>query len=404
MRYREFSNEDTTFTYHNINSYGNVVDVDMVRQTSSDTLLDVVVPNFRKRIASGEIIVNPFRRITYNRGADSGTMLFRHNSSSYWYQASGAVLLYYYQNIWNTDPPGWSYQEVMGHTNSTRLILAQQVAANLEQSKYAFGEDVAELHKTIGSIRGLIPDIGNIILRIPKLTEVYVRNGWTLQAALSKVWLRLRYELRPFLISLEQLIELAQNQLNVAIGKRYKVDRFEFIDFKEENIEDIALGAATVSVKTTRSYTGKLVLGALVENDDPIKDPLDILGLGVKDVLPTIWAITRFSFLVDKFVNITRLIDALQNLSDPAIHIRGSWANLSFEATAKAEVVGLTRDGYSVSFSPCSVYETLKFKNRDIGAVSFSVIDPQLEIPSWETFADLYTIFASPTLSKFMRV
>jgi hypothetical protein len=371
-----------------------------------DRLDDVKVEDFKRRSAAGEIIINPFTRYTKTFSTDAGTSVSTKTNPSTPVTKntfSGHFMLRLCE-LRFLDP---LYLTVPKVTSSTLEDidfwigdLKKEMAANLEKSRYTFGEDVAEARKTLDSVRSIIPMIANIIARIPKLTQVYVKNGFTLNQAASKTWLKLRYELRPLLISLEQGITAALTELNTAVGKRDRIARFKGLSFTDT--EDWTYGSIAnglFSARTVRNLDVRLNVGAYFENDDPIRSTLGVLGLGTKDIVPTLWAITRFSFLVDKFINISNLIRGLENTLDPDIKILGAWQNIAFSHTDITTLNSLVRTNYSSSVSPYKTTLVVSNKRRELTGLSLAdVLAIDFKMAPMETFVDLYAIFVSPKL------
>jgi hypothetical protein len=382
-----------TWNYHNV-------------PKSYDRLDDVKVENFKRRSAAGEIIINPFTRYTKSFSTDAGTMTSQKVSPSTPVNKntfSGHFMLRLCE-VKFADPLYLTVTKVKPSTLEDVDFwisdLKKEMAANLEKSRYSFGEDVAEARKTLESVRSLIPMVGNIIARIPKLTQVYVKNGFTLNQAASKVWLKIRYELRPLLISLEQGITAALTELNTAVGKRDRIARFKGLSFTDT--EDWSFGDLTnglFSVRTVRKLDVRVNVGAYFENDDPIRSTLGVLGLGTKDIVPTLWAITRFSFLVDKFINISNLIRGLENTLDPDIKILGAWQNVAFSHTDETNLQSFVRNNYSNSFAAYKTTLVVSNKSRELTGLSLAdVLAIDFKMAPMETFVDLYAIFVSPKL------
>lgn len=68
------------------------------------------------------------------------------------------------------------------------------------------------------------------------------------------------------------------------------------------------------------SLSGRISI--LYEDTCPTQSWRDHLGLRVKDVPHTMWQVVPYSWALDRFLNLSQSLQALQNLLDPSVKVR----------------------------------------------------------------------------------
>lgn len=404
MRSRIFKDDKLTGSFITVYNNGKTLSTDVEYTSEFDHMVDVVTKGFLRRSKSGEVIVSPCYRDKISRHIDSFHVKYgKTNEPDYFSDSSGQGWFYRVLKTYSGD--GVDFLPSLPDRSGEVAELKQRLLADIESSKYKFLEDVLEMRKTINSIRSIYIDIKNVFLRNGRLIAKLRKQGLSSEKALATIWLRIRYELRPLLISMSNLIEVAQNQVKdsqerIRIGRNHGIS--EQVNTIHNTISDGASWNKKYEIRAL--YSQNLAVGGVFENKDPIRAPLEKLGLGVKDVIPGLWAITRFSFLIDKFINISKMVYAMENLLDPSIKNRGSWN--THHTYASYEIVLLEDQCpspyYHLSLDVSDVVIEREVIERKVWTPQILDTFPVPKLPKLETWIDIYAIFGG-SFNRNMR-
>lgn len=361
-------------------------------QSEYDVLTDRVTPGFMSKSNKGALIVNPFTRTHIITEPDTSEWHYKNigdlgNDS---FTASGAIL------DWLITTQGLTIEaDVTIDGDDDISHIKQDVIASVDAAKYAFGEDLAEFRKTLTSVKEIMSDLAHAQSRMIDYANQLRRGGMSFQKAMSKTWLRARYEVRPLIITADNLIEIINEGLK---AKRYeRVARSGMISRNQTSIGSTGTSNYDIEVKRHTTIEGRIGAGCYFKNSDPRTGTLEQLGLSAKDLLPTVWAVTRFSFLVDRFIDISSMIYGLENLLDPSIQIFQGWNTISTKTestyTFHSCVAKDTSVRQHVSFSGSAMVHSTENKSRSLWTPSIEDTLPSLQLPGWDTWVDILAIF-----------
>lgn len=83
----------------------------------------------------------------------------------------------------------------------------------------------------------------------------------------------------------------------------------------------------------------------------PVSDTRWRYGLRAKDFPEALWAVTPYSFLVDRVFDVSSLVKALTNLGDPSVVILGSGYVVKNDVTTRHQVSGVSTTNPNVTFT-----------------------------------------------------
>lgn len=283
----------------------------------SDIMEDVVIKDFQKRVNAGEVFFNPMQRIVSTTEYQYGTFTFDYQSATKpWYDTEIRTKTLFASRF------GFSNPEftISGSLPSPLDLNTQGPAASkIDKSTYAFAEDVAELHKTLKTLRDIFTGATALFKLLFERASVI---------GLAKAWLEMRYSFRPILISLYNLSEMvetnaiekmkqkpvrktARHSSSVAGSIRKFRTRAHSMDSSVTSQHEIEINR-TIMCRTSILY------------ESPPGNPvLTTLGLRLSDVPKTMWAVMPYSWVIDHFVNISKYIDAVVHVCDPNVKILG---------------------------------------------------------------------------------
>jgi len=103
--------------------------------------------------------------------------------------------------------------------------------------------------------------------------------------------------------------------------------------------------------------------GILYEVSNPVDDISFDLGLRPKDIPETLWAVTPYSFMVDRVINVSDIVRGVTNLLDPNVKILAGWTVLKDTHTQSWEYFHETNGSYQVTIVPdTSTWTTFKYE------------------------------------------
>jgi len=337
---------------------------------------DVVVSDYRERIARGEIINNPCKyTVTSVLTEAAGSVRFDYNTSSFWFQYDGPITSFYA----GIDEP--SYVVTSGFNNPNAEANAKLAAiANIDSTPYAFGEDAYELRETLRFLRNPITSLVDLTSAFKRAVQQKMRgkSGLTLAQAVASVWLSYRFALSPLLRSAHDVIQLATTKDRVP-PKRRNARGFDSDDASGSGTE-IGSSPTGFDVVWTKSATRKWHASILYEMTNPVNNIQWRAGLRFKDVPATVWAVMPYSFMVDRVVDISRSVSAFTNLLDPSIKILSASVVSRTEWESTHRVSQFRRDKYSATGSGKEVKNTAFVYVRYPWAPSYSDAVPSLDV------------------------
>lgn len=312
---------------------------------------DVVVPNFKKLSAMGYIFNNPFARkdsfLVNTQGSEISGYTGQPLSLVSYTNRNMCLIRKSQGGTWSVSPESLSQwdavaEEMMEHAK-------QDALASIDRTPYKFLEDVFETNKTYKLLRHPLQQSAILSATFQKVRRQYyarrltwnLHRGLTKNAAvaeatawsLSSAWLELRYAFRPLLISTLNIIE--QADLNYS---KAKTKRARSTGFQEKNLRKYLANLILTNSGGTKYYYDheikrelRVSAGILYEDQSPF--PHDSFwwknGLRLKDIPRTIWNVMPYTFVTDRFLNISKTISGVQNLGDPFIQILAGWTTLT---------------------------------------------------------------------------
>jgi len=335
-RYRENSTgpvlEDAVL--ENIVGYTDTVYGPYETAAMTESISDVVTPDYRKRIARGEIINNAcIMSVSTHSTTGSGYVEHFPNANKH-YKTTGPVTAHFKNGVSGF----WDGLSASVADPETRCKLV--ALANIDSTPYAFGEDALETRETLRFLRNPIKSLQSISrafkgtyydtirrrsrIKGGKLLE-YVRNdklvpskrdALIIAKAHADVWLQYRFAVSPLVRSVSDAVDAYFTSAPI-IPKR----QFARCKLLEEASDsgDLTSGTLVFSRTLTEELEGHATIMYRVSN--PVYDWKHRLGFRVKDWPTTAWQVLPYSFMVDRLFDVTSLSKGLINLADPNVRI-----------------------------------------------------------------------------------
>jgi len=276
-------------------------------------MTDVLVPNFRKRKAAGEVFFNPMTRTTeqvefndgigptlkYTATASCGSpVLYR---EVYWDSISAA--------LWSSSVGGepLTFKPPLEFIlSSSEMASAQTEASTAAWSQQGRGgaqgtfENIAEYKQSLESIRQIYhagnKHVGDFLSSFPK-------NSRKIRPA--DCYLLYRYGIKPLVQDTVELLD----QLTKSVGKQRITSRGYANLRKSGATSAVSTEYGWCNVNVTKQTSDSYELRAMIL-DEVVVDQMFRAGLTGKNLLTLPWELIPYSFVADWFVNLGDIIGA----------------------------------------------------------------------------------------------
>lgn len=335
--------------------------VDYSRRTT-----DTVIPGFKARSAAGEIFNNPF------------------SSTAEWYSYQGS----YYNEAWDLNPDRClktrSYDNippaVVDFTNPFSVpdlsgSAGNKAMAGVNSTQFNAPLFIAEAHKT----RALVPQIGELLVKTFRDGRRKLRRGQLVgfyQATsknLANAWLIGRFGVTPLLYELQGACEL----LSKNVPPRATARGNEHWSADTSSVLNSEDSCGTWHITKTSRIEVAFRNGILYEGGT--SNLSHLARLGVTRPATVAWELVPWSFVVDRFVDISSWLDAIQY--DGASRTLAAWKGSKTTLSITCEVTG---------FTPNSDYGRTQRNSAFTGRASkISVVKnrspwtPEASLPTW---------------------
>jgi len=331
MRYRVKTNTMTNFTP---NTYSGQQRLDSCSTSTVwaslpfnyqvgefEAMSDVVVPNFKARVAKGEVFVNQMTKTKYDRSLDLSGMSYHVVRT-----AAGSKPCQYRQD-WGTSPHCLSFHVApVNHIGpkfnygNLRTLAGTQAAANVDDPTFEGAVFLAELRETIQFLRNPISSWQKFLKTARKKHAKSGQKNKELFYFIADNWLTYRYAVRPIVSDCQNAIKAIEEVVSGHRPKR-QTARGYAADYSTDSYTNDIVKSNGSTVRYTHETKRDINVraGVLYEYS---RSP-DTFGVRLQDVPSAAWEVVPWSFVVDWFVNIGSYISAIT----PRMGVKelGSW-------------------------------------------------------------------------------
>lgn len=243
-------------------------------------------------------------------------------------------------------------------------VLARAVSKTREVS-FEFATTIGELPETLSMLKMPLTKLADIGTEVNKMTKGPVR-GYA--SRLTNAWLLVMYGVLPLLNEVDDIRTAINAKLGADFGPLLKKRAKRIIDPSidgtkfSRNIGPCWLHGyeeteTKTSVRATVYYQSQ-------------RSAIDDLGLGVNSLIPTLWALTPYSFVFDWFIDVGGWLNTA--IPNPSVRDLGNCMSVTSESTYTLSLnhASLTQVG-SVNYpysSACSIYkQSRRCYQRNIG-------------------------------------
>jgi len=301
-------------------------------------------PNFRELSEQGVIVMSPGTKVVrrtfggggvYNGSSSSGASFDSVGLGSVTQQAL------FEEGPIGVPPLNWSPDWLLKEAKLNAL-------RNIDKTPTAFSEDIVEWKDTLALLRAPIQGITDMA---KEFNQTLSQSGgvWKSAAAFKssmKLWLQVKFNLAQVAwtgMAIDDAYQRALLTTAVDLQRR----RYRSLGLSEHAINDSGdyLSAHKFVYKVSRQLEAKTRAMIYYQYKSQwVAEFRDSItwkyGLSLKDVMPTVWAVSRLSWLVDGFVPVGASIRAVQNLLDPEIEILGACVSQSVKSRESVTVLG----------------------------------------------------------------
>lgn len=349
----------------------------------SEVMIDVVTPNFKELQAQGSVIMNPLNKWTTETKAGAGYVNSYEQLTGKTYIASGSNLTRWKEaNFPRTTIIGKADNQATYDRDGTVEIAIQKAIANIDSTDFRFGEDLVEIGKSLSYLRRPLESAADILRNFEKDYARRRRRGITHAKALADAWLSARYGMRPIVASM-----LNVHKASTFLGRkpeRRTARGFANATYSDSGTYTRTWGAGTGDVYDWERYDELKVRATIVYEGKPIVNNLDLLGLRGKEIPSTVWAVFPYSWVVDRFVNVSRVLQGLMNLADPKISIKGACVTVTETSTSKKQLVNTFAPYWTITGQGDVALDVNEYKTRSAFIPSVANL-----APIWEPRLDL---------------
>lgn len=305
----------------------------------STSMTDNVTPNFRQRVAQGEVIVNYMTQTTTERHAITGTKGHFHDVYVFSpYSCTMEVIEYDGGGIIKPFPlPNRQVQhrEVVFDKASLHIEAATQARSLVAEPTFAGATFVAELSDAVQLFRSPLRAMKDLLHDIKTDQRKAARKyrGLPLASFISKHWLWYRYGIMPIVYDMRDASE-ALTTLEGWGPPRITVrgkSKDQGTASEIEHGTNVTAWSVEREVETSAEYSVRT--GIIYEYSGE-----NTFGVSLADVPNALWELVPFSFVVDWFGNVNNYIAAIT--PKVGVKVLGEWT----VATHTQETTGT---GYS---------------------------------------------------------
>lgn len=316
---------------------GTTTHTDVNRRAFSDvaSISDTVIPNFRKRKAQGEVFMN---NVTITRQANT-------------YPTDEVVVIGPNIPTWgtrkftgtftaglaaNTVDPSWFLSRI----NDGKAWTLQEAYSKVAQEEFMSLVTVAEAGKTASMLSHPFKRADDLLTKIYTRKAQMVKKGVVATVAASSAWLEYRFGWKPLLYDIQGIWSAyTQNTLHYDKPVRLVARRSMEVEHNELNTPYTGSASYVGGINMLRNKTmkSKVSSGVLYELLDENLEAANArrMGLRLSDVPASLWELTPWSFIVDRFVSVGSWLNAIT--PKPGVTVKGSWTTEVRNVSLKCE-------------------------------------------------------------------
>lgn len=358
LRYRNRDIDPTYATYNKTYNGGPFWSLSCQMSGTDEAMTDVVTPRWRERIARGQIINNPcqYDKATFEaKGGGSYTA----TKPGRVYHGSGGSQTFFHA-YYTIGVPALEGPTSDPDATFHMATAKQSALRNVDKTPYAFAEDVFEIRKTISHLKKPLKSLRKWTGQFRKEVRKKQRRSPRIGAheAIRDTWLEYRFAFTPTIRSVDQFVDFLIEKGPKRPTRR--TARGFSRSFTNKTSTLIHNYSPSIWDKFTQNVVGQYEYraGIIYEVLDNTNDLAYQLGLRYKDIPETLWAVTPYSFMVDRVANLSSTIRGLTNIFDPNVVILAGFEVSKGKQITTTRHVEQNNPGWTVTVVPDDVIWT----------------------------------------------
>jgi len=316
----------------------------------TQSMTDVVTPNFHSRRAAGEIFNNPLESVKDKQIVSMGQVdyrLLRNMQTNFggngdpMYQIVGNTWIgptaYYLVN--NGITPFSLDMSMVPDFDTTSLVdrAVTRAHANISYSETNILATAGEFNETVSSLRSMFIRAVRIFRAVRKLDLKYLKKEIKLKELRDR-YMEYRYAIRPVIHDVKNILSALQAQSGLC-------NRTSFRATESDSAKTVTAGPTytysngrSMFTETEASYDVSASAGVLTQ----LNDLSNATIWGLDHPIEAIWELVPFSFIVDWFFNVGQTIESFT--PEPGVSILSSWVTLREKRKVRTRVKGTQID------------------------------------------------------------
>lgn len=317
-------------------TWSNVGSVECLETGESELMVDVVVPQFRRKVAEGQVFFNPMVKTRRSYALTGNGFHMRSTSPSCpnplrydEFKREGPMVQQFVPTYFNPETGKYRLRvdRLIKESEVSKLITEASTAAlaDVGRSTHNGWETLAEAKKSMGMLNQALSQANGILFN----------KGIARRAKeQGNAWLLWRYGIRPLLRAMEE----ATKALEDLAGTVRKTDRSVLsLSRDSQEVQSNVHGNLITNVLVTKTHHVSVRAAVLSETT---KNVQSALGLTAMDAMDLPWELVKYSFVSDWFLNIGDRLSALAPLV--GVKLLGSCVTVHHVYTATYSAIGTT--------------------------------------------------------------
>jgi hypothetical protein len=249
-----------------------------------------------------------------------------------------------------------------------------KAVANLDKSPYSFMEDLLEIRETINLLRHPLQKINELTLNFRKAgahlpvhaTEIPLKRAKRALRGTADVWTTYRFAVVPFIRTITNLSEALTKSAN-RLGKntRLRAGGRAYGTFSSSDTYVVMVADKSYTWQVSQFVQTSVSAGIYYYLTVDSSGLAFKYGLRLKDIPKGIWNVVSKSFMIDRVINISRVVQGLTRLADPSIRIEGGYYSVKNNYTVTLSLREVAVPGTVHEFSP----DTVVYSYEDVRRV-----------------------------------
>lgn len=319
------------------------------------TCIDEPHPGYLSRLRGGEVVLGNFHLGWYNREPTDSYMFFGTHPIWGAREINGDISSFIESHASHVDPVAANYPAMAGNAATYSLLKCYE---QMNSSQLMTGEFLGSLDATVGMLRSPLQKSRALLQKVLKKRNKLSRlkKGRMLAQATGDAWLEGRYGWGPLIMDMQAIIDRANQQSQKRANRLVARStlRLPLGTFKCSVAgAGIVPGTTWASAETTFKWEGSGSAGVIYDvfNQTSYEELSAFTGTRARDLGPTLWELTPYSFVVDWFLSVGAWLQAIT--PSPGVSVRGSWTTSLYKRTYKVN------NGYAkieITLPPAATY------------------------------------------------